>query len=316
MNKVLIFGVSGQDGTILSKLLLEKKMNILGVTRNLNQQFKNHIFLNTIHNIKIITLKNFNYINIFNLINSYRPNYIYNFSGESSVSLSYINYFETYSSIIEITENILRSIHQVDKRIKYFNTSSSECYGNFGQIINENSPHFPMSPYAIAKSTAFEISKYYRNEKNIFSCSGIMFNHESPLRKKNFVIKKIFDGIKKIKKNPKFKIKLGNINIKRDWGWAPDFMYAAYLILNNKYPEDYVICSKNYHSLKYVIENAFKYNSLNFQEHIIFEKKLLRNDDILSSKGDNSKIKKELNWKPKNNLKKIIYKMSNNICDR
>ena len=188
MNKVLIFGVSGQDGTILSKLLLEKN-EYIRCNKKLNQQFKNHIFLN-IFIILNYYFKEFQLHKYINLINSYRPNYIYNFSGESSVSLSYINYFETYSSIIEITENILRSIHQVDKRIKYFNTSSSECYGNFGQIINENSPHFPMSPYAIAKSTAFEISKYYRNEKNIFSCSGIMFNHESPLRKKKFCIKK------------------------------------------------------------------------------------------------------------------------------
>lgn len=315
MKTAIILGFSGQDGALLTNLLLSQNINIVGVTRNNKQNFKNHILLNSFNKVKIVEIKKYTYKNIYNLIKEIRPNYIYNFSGESSVSRSHLYYKETYSSIIDVTESVLKSIFLIDKKIKYFNTSSSECYGNSGNIIDESSPFFPVSPYGIAKSTAFEITKFYRENKNIFTCSGIMFNHESPLRNNNFVVKKIYNSIQIIKKNPKFKIQLGNIYIKRDWGWAPDFMKAVYLILNDKIPDDYIICSGNYCSLKTLLNKFFQFNNLNFLDHIIITKSLFRNIDIVSSKGNNKKIIKKLKWKPENNLKDLIYKMSNNIYD-
>lgn len=315
MKTALIFGVSGQDGSLMSKLLIDKNIKVIGVTRDKKQNFKNHILLNTYKKINIISISKYNYKNIYRIIKDCKPNYIYNFSGESSVNSSFTNFKETYYSIIDVTEIILKSINSIDKKIKFFNTSSSECYGNYGKTIIENSPFFPVSPYGIAKCEAFEITKYYRNHKNIFSSSGIMFNHESPLRNKRFVIKKIFNGIYTIKKNPNFKVNLGNIDIKRDWGWAPDFMRAAFLILQDKIPEDYVICSNNYLSLRTFIKKSFNYHNLNYLNHVIINKNLFRHIDIVSSKGNNKKIMGKLKWKPINKINDIIYKISNNKYD-
>jgi GDP-D-mannose dehydratase len=299
----------------MSRLLINKNIRVIGVTRDKKQRFKNHILLNTFKKINIVSIDKYNHKNIHRLINDCKPCYIYNFSGESSVSNSYKNFKETYYSIIEVTEIILKCINLIDKKIKFFNTASSECYGNYGGIINEDSPFFPVSPYGIAKSEAFEITKYYRNNKNIFSSSGIMFNHESPLRNNKFVIKKIFNSIKTIKQNSNYKVKLGNIDIRRDWGWAPDFMKAAFLILQHKIPEDYVICSNNYSSLRTFIKKSFNFHNLNYLDHVIINKNLFRNNDILSSKGSNKKIVSKLKWNPKNKVNDIIHKISNNIYD-
>ena len=309
--KALIFGISGQDGTYLSKFLLSKNYEVHGTTRNLNKDtYKNLKLLKIFNNIKIHTIEPTNLEVVKNIVKELKPDEIYNLSGQSSVSKSFLKPLDTFYSITKVSLNILESIKSENFNYKFYNASSSECFGDTGDFpSNENTNFNPCSPYGVAKSSAFWLTKNYRNAYNLFACSGILFNHESPLRPENFVTKKIIRTAVKIYFGEKTKLVLGDLSIKRDWGWAPDYVEAMWLILQNDNPEDFVISTGKLCSLEFFVENVFAYLKLNWKENITIDKKFFRPSELKSSFGDSNKAKSVLGWEAKNKISDVVKKM-------
>lgn len=311
IKKALIFGVSGQDGAYLSKLLLEKNYKVFGVTRSkTNKNILNLEKLKIKRKINIILLKNLKKKKINELIKRISPTEIYYLAGQSSVGLSFKNPIEAYKSNNLCLFYVLEYCRIFKKKIKIYNSASSECFGNNKKIYcNEKTPFNPISPYGRAKSLSFWLMKYYRDNFKINASNGILFNHESPLRKKEFVTGKITSYAFNYKKNKK-KLFLGNTNISRDWGWAYDYVKAIYLINSNKNNDDYVIGSGKHNSLKKFIKFVFTKKKIPLK--MIREVgELKRKNEIKKICADVKKIKKDLNWKTMYNLEDIAHKLVN-----
>ena len=307
--KAFIIGVTGQDGSYMSKFLLNKNYSIFGFTRSLKKNnLKN---LKTLSVTKRINLRKYSDENlnvILRNIIKYKPQEIYFFSGQSSVNLSFKNPLETYESNINILFEILEllRIKKLNK-IKVFNSSSTDCFGKSKNLYNHEKNFFsPISPYGRAKSFSFWLVKFYRENYKIHSKNGILSNHESPLRPSSFVLKRIINFAKNHKNNS---LNLGNINVYRDWGWAPEFSEAIYKINNNKIPDDYVVGTGKITSLKYIIRKILKLKKINKKFIKSNTLKSLRPADIKKIGTNPKKIYENLNWKSKINIDQIIKKM-------
>ncbi len=309
MNKkiALINGITGQDGSYLASQLIEMNYKVFGITRNKKINFNNLDKLNLRNKVKCIKIDSLEYLQIFKLLKKINPNEIYNLSGVTSVGYSISNPNETFNSIVIPTYNFLQSIVSLNIKTRYYNSCSSECFGDIKKgYADENTDFNPKSPYGLAKATSFDITKHYRKHHNIFASSGIAFNHESPLRGNQFICKKIIKGAIDINQNKSNILELGNLDIIRDWGWAPDFVKAYIKIINNKKPEDFIICAKNSYSLRYIVKYIFNYFNLNYKKYVKISKNNIRESDIIRSAGNNDKIKKELNWKHSHNINEIL----------
>ena len=309
--KILIFGITGQDASYLAELLIKKKNYIVfGVARRKN--FINLKKLNILKSINIIIIKNFN--NEFQIQKLLKKNFdqIYFLGGQQSVIDSFSKKeYQSYESNIVPVKSILEYIRKSKKKSKFLFAASSEMYGYNKKKISEKSPTNAYSPYGLSKIACFEFIKSYRMMFNLPVFSIIFFNHESPLRRENYVFKKIIKGAKNIKDGKQKKIILGNINVKRDWGWVPEFMNVVYKVMKKKEINDYVLATGKTSSLKDVINLAFKIHKLNWKKHVSFNKKNFRKNEIPENYADISLIKKKINWKPKFKLKEIIHRMSN-----
>ena len=308
----IIFGISGQDGSYLAHFLLKKNYKVIGVTRN---RSKKNLFrlkkLKIINKVKLIKGNAVNLKFLNHLIKKI-PNIkeIYYLAGDSSVIKSFKRPEISLKSNALGLLNILLSVKNNNNKIKIFNAASGQFFGNNkNNFYNEKSPIDPQSPYGVAKATGYWISKIFRENYNLYSCSGILFNHESPLRSKEFVTKKIIDTSMKIKKNDKLNLYLGNIDIYRDWGWAPEYVEAMYLMLKQKNPIDLVIGSGKRHSLRSFVYEVFRLLKIPKKHLKLNIKKLIRKKDIRSYQADPRLAKKILNWKAKTTFKQIIYKM-------
>jgi len=307
----VIFGISGQDGSYLANFLLKKNYKVLGVTRKIKKNFYRIRLLNIEKKIKLIkgNAVNFNFVK--KLINNNRNiKEIYFLSGQSSVTSSFTNPIESFKSNALGIFNILENIKNINKNIKVFNAASGQFYGNNKKLVyNEKSFISPESPYSVSKATAFWLTKIFRECYGIKCCSGILFNHESPLRSDEFVTKKIINHCKLIKKGKLKYLYLGDIDIYRDWGWAPEYVEAMYLMLKQKNLKDLVIGSAKRHSLRSFVYEVFRLLKIPRKHLKINIKKLMRKKDIRSYKADPRLAKKILNWKAKTTFKQIIYKM-------
>ena len=312
--KAIIFGVSGQDGAYLAKLLLNKKYTVIGTTRNVSSQ---NLFrlkkLDLINKIKIskgtATKKEF-----LKKIFSQNKNIdeIYYLAGYSSVVKSFLFPAESLTSNATGILNLLMYFRN-NKKIKIFNASSGQIFGNFNNnFYNERSRIEPVSPYGVAKAAGFYYTKIYRESFDLFACNGILFNHESPLRSNEFVTKKIIDTSQKIKKDNQINLKLGDIDIYRDWGWAPEYVEAMWLMLQQKKPIDLILGSGKKHSIRDFVNEVFKLKNININRLKTNQKSLKRKNDIVSYKADIKLAKKTINWQPKVSFKHIIKKMLNN----
>ena len=310
--KALIFGITGQDGGYLSKFLLSKNYKVFGITRS--KKKSNLINLEKLEikkKINLILSKNLKKDQINQIISKTLPDEIYYLAGQSSVGLSFTNPIETYESNNLSLFYILDYCRKYKKKIKVYNSVSSECFGNNKKIFcNEKTPFNPISPYGRAKSFSFWLMKYYRDNFKINASNGILFNHESPLRKKEFVTGKIISYIYNYKKNEKKKLILGDTNISRDWGWANDYVKAIYLINSNKKNDDYVIGSGKHNTLKKFVKIIFTEKKLPLTM-IRQTKKFKRKNEIKKICADVKKIKNELNWKTNYNLEDIAQKLVN-----
>ena len=308
----LIFGISGQDGTYLAKFLLSKGYKVHGTTRSLKSSpisnLKNIGILKQVvlHNLSILDFKS-----TIQLINKIMPHEIYNLSGQTSVALSFAHPVETQESIMQATKNILEAIRKSQMHIKLFNASSSECFGNTkGLPANETTPHNPINPYAIAKYSAFKCVCEYRERYRLFATSGLLFNHESPLRTDYFVTKKIALAAAKIALGSKECLNLGDLSIQRDWGWAPEFVIAMWQILQQKKPKDYVIATGHLSSLQDFVANAFQAVNLDWEQHVISDSSLIRPNEVKSIYGNPEKANKDLDWKASIFAAEIAHRMT------
>jgi GDPmannose 4,6-dehydratase len=315
MKKALITGITGQDGYYLSKLLLEKGYQVYGLVRRSSQFNTSRIdeLISENHeseNFKLFFSDMTDPTSISSLINSLMPDEIYNLAAQSHVAVSFVNplYTSEVSSIGTIS--ILEAIKNSRKDIKYYQASSSEMYG--GEVeeeLFENSEFNPKSPYAAAKLFSHNITKIYRESYGIFAVNGILFNHESPARGETFVTRKISRAVGRINQGTQTKLTLGNLNAKRDWGFAGDYVEGMYSMLQFDKPEDWVLATGESHSVSEFCHLAFSYFDLDWNNYVISNKKYERPNEVKFLLGDYSKAKKLLGWQPKTSFKELVEMM-------
>jgi len=298
MKTAVIFGVSGQDGAFLSKLLLEKKYRVTGVSRNADETlFANLHKLNIYNRIELVSASIHDFRNVLQVISDFQPDEIYNLAGQSSVALSFGKPFETFESISIANLNLLEVIRILKVPVKLYNAGSGDCFGNTnGEAVNENSAFKPRSPYGVAKAAAYWQVANYREAYNIFACTGILFNHESFLRPERFVTRKIVKAACRIAEGSSEKLLLGNLSIERDWGWAPEYVEAMWLMLQQEKPDDYIVATGKSYSLEKFVSEVFKNLDLDWREHVKLDKSLLRPTDIQTIRADPGKAKRVLGW--------------------
>lgn len=306
--KALICGISGQDGSYLSKLLLEKGYEVHGTSRDAQiTSFKNLKHLGIKEQITFHSMALNDFRSVLQVLAKIQPDEIYNLAGQSSVGLSFDQSVETLESISMGTLNLLEAMRFIDAPIKIYNAGSSECFGNtHEEPANEETPFRPRSPYAVAKATAYWEVANYRDAYNLFSCTGILFNHESSLRPERFVTQKIVRSAQRIASGSKEKLNLGNITIARDWGWAPEYVEAMWLILQQEKPQDFVIATGETNSLEEFVSAAFDTLGLNWQDHVITDPSLIRPSEIMVSIGDPRRAERILGWKAKSMMCDVV----------
>ena len=309
--KALICGISGQDGAYLARSLLKKGYQICGTSRDAQMSpFTNLKRLGIKEKISLESVALNDFRSVLQVLIKFEPDEIYNLAGQSSVGLSFQQPVETLESIATGTLNFLEAIRFTGAPIRFYNAGSSECFGDIGDCAaDEQTPFRPRSPYAVAKAAAYWEIANYREAYGLYACSGILFNHESPLRPPRFVTQKIIQAACQIAQGHELTLSLGNMSIQRDWGWAPDYVEAMYLMLQQEHPDDYVIATGESYSLESFVDKAFSYVGLNWQDHVVSDPKLLRPTDLAVSRGNPSKAKNQLNWRPNYKMPEIIPMM-------
>ena len=311
----LICGISGQAGSYLAQLLLNKNYEVWGSSRDVKgSPFANLSRFSILDKVMLLSMVPEDFHSVLTTIKKIEPDEIYFLAGQSSVGLSFEQPAETIQSAVIGTLNMLEACRMFDKEIRLYHAGSSECFGDTqGQSANEETPFNPRSPYAVAKASAFWLVDNYREAYGLFACTGMLFNHESPLRPSRFVNKKIVQGAKRIANGSDEKLKLGRLDINRDWGWAPEYVDAMWRMLQLDKPEDFVIATGVTHSLEDFVAYAFNTQGLNWQEHVISDHSLFRPTDLSVSRADPGRAKKVLGWQAKVTMEQVVEKMIQNI---
>ena len=315
MSKVaLITGITGQDGSYLAELLLAKGYKVHGIIRRVALEDENHRLWRIRKILNNITLHSGSlesYARIFNIILKIQPDEIYHLGAQSYVGYSFEDEFSTFSMNINGTHYMLSAVKEfADKKVKFYFAASSEMFGKVKTTSqNENTPFEPRSAYGISKMTGYHLVKNYREAYKLHASSGILFNHESPRRGFEFVTRKISHGVARIKKGLQKKIKLGNIKSKRDWGYAKDYVNAMWMMMQQKTAGDYVIGTGIQHSVEEFAQKAFTHVGLNYKDHIIIDKDLIRPAEVDTLLADYSKAKKILKWEPKIPFDDLVVSM-------
>ncbi len=311
--KALITGISGQDGSYLAELLLEKGYEVHGIIRRVALEDETHR-LWRLRNIKKNIILHSGSLESFpslaKIINKVQPNEIYHLAAQSYVANSFEDEFSTLNTNINGTHYVLASLKEFAPNSKFYFAGSSEMFGKTVETPqNEKTKFYPRSAYGISKVTGFELTRNYREAYNIFACTGILFNHESPRRGFEFVTRKISLAAAKIKNNLQKELRLGNIKAKRDWGHAKDYVKAMWLMLQQGKASDFVIGSGEQHSVEDFLSEAFKYVGLNFKDYLTVDKKFFRPAEVETLLADPNFAKKKLNWKPKTSFTNLVHEM-------
>jgi len=316
MKRALITGITGQDGSYLAELLLEKGYEVHGIVRRVAFEDPEHRLWRIRHIVEKIHLhcgSLENYASIYNIVEEVKPDECYHLAAQSFVSYSFEDEFSTLNTNINGTMHILSAIKNRKTDCKFYFAASSEMFGNVLQSPQtEETPFNPRSPYGISKVVGYYFTKNYREAYNLFACNGICFNHESPRRGFEFVTRKISRGVAKIKLGLLDKIYLGNLDAKRDWGYAPEYVQAMWLLLQQSNPDDYVIATGETHSVREFVDTAFQVVGLKWEEYVEIDKSFFRPSEVNELKGDISKIKKNLNWQPKVKFEELVRIMVEN----
>jgi len=271
--------------------------------------FHNLVRLNIRNRVATESMAPNDFRSVLQVLAKVKPDELYNLSGQSSVGLSFQQPVETLESISVGTLNILEAIRFIDLPVRFYNAGSGECFGNISEAADENTPFHPRSPYAVAKSAAFWEVANYREAYGLFACSGILFNHESPLRPERFVTRKIVSAACRIAAGSKEKLTLGNISICRDWGWAPEYVEAMWLMLQQKDPDDYVIATGESHSLEEFVTAAFDTVGLDWRAHVVSDPSLYRPTELAVGRGNPEKAQKRLGWKAQYKMHDVVRMM-------
>lgn len=321
MKKALICGVSGQDGAYLARLLLNKGYKVYGSSRDAQMSsFRNLVHLGIRDRVGLESVSLNDFRSVLQALAKIQPDEVYNLAGQSSVSLSFQQPVETLESISVGTLNLLEAIRFTKKPIKFYNACSSECFGDTaGAAADETTPFRPRSPYAVAKAAAYWEVVNYREAYNLFACSGLLFNHESPLRPERFVTGKIVAAAHRIFAGSTEKLHIGNISVQRDWGWAPEYVEAMWLMLQQNQPDDFVIATGESYSLEAFVREVFSYVALDWREHVVVDHSLLRPTDLAAGRGNPTKAGEHLGWQARYRMKDVARmmmdaKLSNKEC--
>ncbi len=306
--KALICGVGGQDGAYLTQLLLDKKYEVWGTSRDAQiTEFRNLRALQLEQRLTLCSMAPTDFRSVLSVLAKCQPDEVYFMAGQSSVGLSFEQPAETLESITVGTLNMLEAIRFLGGKIKLYHASSSESFGDVGpNPANEGTPFHPRSPYAVAKASAHWMVANYREAYGLFACNGILFNHESPLRPGRFVTRKIVDGAVRIAAGSDEKLVLGRLDIVRDWGYAPEYVDAMWRMLQLDKPRDLVIATGNSASLEDFVKTAFLKLGLNWSDHVLSDRKFFRPSDIDWSQGDPALASTVLGWEAKTRMPALV----------
>jgi GDPmannose 4,6-dehydratase len=313
--KALICGVGGQDGAYLAQLLLEKGYEVWGTSRDAQiTDFRNLKQLNLHDRVNLCSMAPTDFRSVLSVLSKCGPDEVYFLAGQSSVGLSFEQPVETLESITVGTLNMLEAVRFLGGKIRMYHASSSECFGDVGQMpANESTPFHPRSPYAVAKASAHWMVANYREAYGLHACSGILFNHESPLRPARFVTRKIVDSALRIARGSKEKLMLGRLDIVRDWGWAPEYVDAMWRMLQQEQAEDFVIATGVSVSLQEFVSEVFGSLGLDSDEYVASEKQLYRPSDIAWSQGDASRAHERLGWVAQTRMPELAKRLVNEV---
>lgn len=311
MKTALITGITGQDGAYLASLLISKGYRVVGTLRDLKQEkCRNLALLGVLGKVDIELMTPSDFQSVDQILRNVMPDEIYHLAGQSSVGLSFDQPLETFRSISCSTLHLLEVMRLSGKKMRFFNAGSGECFGDTGDhAAHECTPFRPRSPYAVAKTSAYWLVANYREAYGVHACSGILFNHESPLRDERFVTKKIIAAACRIADGSKEELHLGDLSVHRDWGWAPEYVEAMWLMLQKERADDYVIATGETRSLTEFVEYAFSYLGLDWTEHVRIETALKRPSDIRMSRANPDKAMQDLGWCAQSKMQDVVRMM-------
>jgi len=311
--RVLITGIDGQDGSYLAEFLLEKGYKVYGMARRVALEDPEHHLGRIKHILNKVILRPASlesYPSIFKLVQEIKPNECYHLAAQSFVSYSFEDALSTINTNINGTHFVLSAIKENAMRCKFYFAASSEMFGKVRETPQkESTPFHPRSPYGISKVAGFDLTRNYREAYGLFACNGILFNHESPRRRFEFVTRKITSTVAKIKLGLAHDLRLGNLDAKRDWGYSGDYIKAMWLMLQQKNPDDYVIATNETHSVKEFVELAFGFVGLDWKKYVRIDKAFYRPSEVHLLQGDYSKAKRILGWKPTVRFKDLVKMM-------
>jgi len=305
----LITGITGQDGSYLADFLLTKGYRVVGmVRRSSTENFERIEHLRG--QVEICQADLLDQLSLINLLRQVRPGEVYNLASQSFVPTSWEQPVLTGEFTALGVTRMLEAVRLVDREIRFYQASSSEMFGKVQEVPQtERTPFYPRSPYGVAKLYGHWITVNYRESYNLFACSGILFNHESPRRGKEFVSRKVTDGVARIKKGLAGQLPLGNLEARRDWGYAGDYVEAMWLMLQQPQPEDYIISTGDTHSVRELCEIAFARAGLTWQDHVVVDQKLVRPAEVDLLQGDASKARRVLGWHPRVSFRQLVEMM-------
>lgn len=306
--RALICGVSGQDGAYLASLLLNKGYEVWGTSRDIHiAQLNNLKILGIKESLHLISMAPNDFRSVLNALQLSKPDEVYFLAGQSSVGLSFEQPVETLESITLGTLNMLEAIRFRAEPVRLYHASSSECFGDVGMCpADENTPFHPSSPYAVAKASAHWLIANYREAYGLYACNGILFNHESPLRPARFVTRKIVASAARIANGSNEKLTLGRLDIVRDWGWAPEYVEAMWLMLQQQQPEDFVIATGLASSLQSFVKETFDFFDLNWEDHTVSSSEFFRPSDLNWSQGNPDKARRVLGWESRSLMPTVV----------
>lgn len=312
MKTALITGISGMVGSHMADFLLDKGYKVYGTSRNINNTYPN--IQKSIEKIEIIQADLNDQNSIFKAVEASNPDEIYNFGAVSFAPDSWLTPEHTANVNGVAVLKILEVIKQFNNKIKFYQASTSEIFGNLkNTTANEDTTPYPKSPYGVAKLYAQWIIRNYRESYGLFACNGISFNHESERRGAEFVTRKITKSVAEIKEGKRDFIELGNLDVSRDWGYAPDFVEAMWMMLQDESPDDYVIATNKPHTLRELLQIAFNCVGIeDYESYIKINPKFIRSNEIHNLKGDYTKIKNKLGWEPKTSFEDMVKIMVDN----
>lgn len=313
MKRALITGITGQDGSYLAELLLSKGYEVHGIVRRVAIEDPVHRLWRVKHILDRITLHAAtleSYASIFDVVEKIKPDECYHLAAQSFVSYSFEDAFSTINTNINGTLFILSAIKKRAPECKFYFAATSEMFGKVNETPqNEDTPFHPRSPYGISKVAGFDLVRNYRESYGLFACNGMLFNHESPRRGFEFVTRKITSTVARIKLALENDLRLGNLEAKRDWGFAGDYVKAMWLMLQHEEPDDFVIATNQTHSVKEFVELAFSYVHLNWKDYVVVDERFYRPAEVHLLMGDYGKAKRKLDWEPKVKFEDLVKMM-------